>query len=46
MNIRTKLTDFISRRRAMRELAAMDARQLDDLGINRDGIALAVRGSR
>ncbi|MEO5807228.1 DUF1127 domain-containing protein [Devosia sp.] len=44
MTIRAKITDFVARRRAMRELNAMDARLLNDLGIERADIAMAVRG--
>lgn len=44
MTIRAKLNEIVARRRAIRELNAMDARQLNDLGISREDIALAVRG--
>ncbi len=42
MNIREKLTNYVARRRAMRELNAMDARMLDDLGISRSDIVNVV----
>ena len=44
MNIRAKLNDIIARRRAIRELDAMDNRLLNDLGISRSDIANVVRG--
>lgn len=44
MNIRKKINEFVAQRRAIRELNAMDARQLNDLGITRADINTVVRG--
>lgn len=44
MNIRQKIAKFAAQQRAMRELNAMDSRQLADLGITRSDIRNAVLG--
>jgi len=44
MNIREKIAQFARYQRAVRELKALDNRQLDDLGITRADIPYAVRG--
>ncbi|WDR02974.1 DUF1127 domain-containing protein [Devosia algicola] len=44
MSIRKKIASYVAQRRAVRELSAMDARQLNDLGITRADIPNAVRG--
>ena len=45
MNIRQKLTQFAQYQRTMRELNALDARQLNDLGITRGDIKNIARGN-
>jgi uncharacterized protein YjiS (DUF1127 family) len=44
MNIRQKIAQFAAYQRAVRELNALDNRQLNDLGITRAEIKTAVRG--
>jgi uncharacterized protein YjiS (DUF1127 family) len=43
MDIRQKLNQFASYRRTVRELRGLDARQLNDIGINRGEIAAVAR---
>ena len=43
MNIRQKLTQFAQYQRTVRELSALDNRQLSDLGINRYDIKAVAR---
>ncbi|MBS3849201.1 DUF1127 domain-containing protein [Devosia sp. J2-20] len=45
MNIRQKLNQFAQYQRTMRELNALDARQLNDLGITRGDIKNIARGN-
>jgi len=44
MNIRQKVQQFVSRRRAIRELGAMDDHLLADIGVSRSQIQSAVFG--
>jgi uncharacterized protein YjiS (DUF1127 family) len=44
MNLRQKIAQYAQYQRAVRELNALDNRQLDDLGITRADIRNAVRG--
>ena len=44
MNIRQKIAKFAAYQRAVRELNALDNRQLSDLGNTRADIKSAVRG--
>lgn len=44
MNIRQKFQRYVSRRRAMRELGAMDDHMLADIGVSRSQIQTAVFG--
>jgi uncharacterized protein YjiS (DUF1127 family) len=44
MNIRQKITNFVQYQRTVRELAALDARQLNDLGLTRADIKAVARG--
>ena len=44
MNIRKKLNQFAQYQRTIRELNALDARQLNDLGITRGDIKNIARG--
>jgi uncharacterized protein YjiS (DUF1127 family) len=46
MNIRQKIAQFAKYRQAVRELNALDNRQLSDLGITRSDIQNVVRGNR
>lgn len=46
MNIRQKVAQFAQYRKAVRELNALDNRQLSDLGISRSDIQNVVRGNR
>lgn len=43
MNIRQKLAQFAQYQQTVRELAALDNRQLSDLGINRSDIKSLAR---
>jgi uncharacterized protein YjiS (DUF1127 family) len=43
MNIRQKLNQFASYRRTVRELRGLDARQLNDIGLNKGDIAAVAR---
>ena len=43
MNIRQKIAQFAQYQRTMRELNALDARQLNDLGISRTDIQKIAR---
>jgi uncharacterized protein YjiS (DUF1127 family) len=43
MTIRQKLAQFAAYQRTVRELAALDNRQLNDLGINRADIKVLAR---
>lgn len=43
MNIRQKLAQFAAYQRTVRELAALDNRQLNDLGIHRGDIKSVAR---
>ncbi len=45
MNIRQKLAQFAQYQRTMRELNALDARQLNDLGITKGDIKQIARGT-
>jgi uncharacterized protein YjiS (DUF1127 family) len=45
MNIRERIAKFAAYQRAVRELSALDNRQLNDLGITRSQIKAAVRGT-
>ena len=45
MNIRQKIAQFAQYQRTMRELNALDARQLNDLGITKGDIKNIARGS-
>ncbi len=45
MNIRQRLAQFAQYQRTMRELNALDARQLNDLGITRADIKNIARGT-
>ncbi len=44
MNIRQKFQQYVSRRRAVRELGAMDDHLLSDIGVSRGQIHTAVFG--
>ncbi|CAN7461432.1 MULTISPECIES: DUF1127 domain-containing protein [Brucella/Ochrobactrum group] len=44
MNIRQKFQQYVSRRRAIRELGAMDDHLLADIGVSRSQIQSAVFG--
>ncbi|MBN9046733.1 MAG: DUF1127 domain-containing protein [Rhizobiales bacterium] len=44
MSIRSKLQQYVSRRRALRELGAMDDHLLADIGVSRSQIHNAVNG--
>mgnify|MGYP003743829327 FL=1 len=44
MNIRQKFNQYVSRRRAIRELGAMDDHLLADIGVSRSQIQSAVFG--
>ncbi|PWL18641.1 DUF1127 domain-containing protein [Falsochrobactrum shanghaiense] len=44
MNIRQKVQQYVSRRRAVRELGAMDDYLLADIGVSRSQIQSAVFG--
>ena len=44
MNIRQKIAQFAQYQRTMRELNALDARQLNDLGITKGDIKNIARG--
>jgi uncharacterized protein YjiS (DUF1127 family) len=44
MNIRQKLNQFAQYQRTIRELNALDARQLNDLGITKGDIKSIARG--
>lgn len=44
MNIRQKMQQYVARRRAIRELDAMDDRRLADIGLTRAEIVSAVYG--
>jgi uncharacterized protein YjiS (DUF1127 family) len=45
MNIRKKIAQFAQYQRTMRELNALDQRQLNDLGITRGDIKNIARGT-
>lgn len=45
MTIRQKIAQFAQYQRTMRELNALDARQLNDLGITRSDIKNIARGN-
>ena len=45
MNIRQKLAQFAQYQQTVRELSALDNRQLKDLGISRDDIKTIARGA-
>lgn len=45
MNIRQKIAQFAQYQRTMRELSALDSRQLNDLGITRADIKNIARGT-
>lgn len=45
MNIRQKLSQFVAYQRTVRELTALDNRQLNDLGINRSDIKRVARAT-
>ena len=45
MNIRQKLAQFAQYRQTVRELSALDNRQLKDLGISRSDIKTIARGA-
>jgi uncharacterized protein YjiS (DUF1127 family) len=45
MNIAKKIAQFAQYQRTMRELSALDARQLNDLGITRADIKAIARGT-
>lgn len=45
MNIRQKLAQYAQYQRTVRELNALDNRQLADLGITRSDIKLIARGN-
>ncbi len=45
MNIRQKIAQFAQYQRTMRELSALDARQLNDLGITKGDIKNIARGA-
>lgn len=44
MNIRSKINQYVARRRAVRELGAMDDHLLADIGVSRSQIQSAVFG--
>jgi|EndMetStandDraft_2_1072991.scaffolds.fasta_scaffold1980259_2 uncharacterized protein YjiS (DUF1127 family) len=44
MNIRQKIAQFAAYRRTVRELSALDTRQLQDVGIFRTDIKTVARG--
>ena len=46
MNIRQKLAQFAQYQQTVRELSALDNRQLNDLGINRFDIKAVARAAR
>lgn len=43
MTIRQKLSQFVRYQRTVRELNQLDRRQLADIGVNREDIALLAR---
>jgi Uncharacterized conserved small protein len=45
MNIAKKIADFAKYQRTLRELNALDARQLNDLGITKGDIRAIARGT-
>ena len=45
MNIRQRLAQFAQYQRTMRELSALDQRQLNDLGITKGDIKSIARGA-
>ena len=45
MNIRQKLAQFVQYQQTVRELSALDNRQLKDLGITRADIKTIARGA-
>ena len=45
MNIAKKIADFAKYQRTMRELNALDSRQLHDLGITKGDIRAIARGT-
>ncbi|MBD8065396.1 DUF1127 domain-containing protein [Devosia sp. PTR5] len=45
MNIAKKIAQFAQYQRTMRELSALDARQLNDLGITKADIRSIARGT-
>lgn len=45
MNIRQRLAQFAQYQRTMRELSALDQRQLNDLGITKSDIRNIARGT-
>lgn len=46
MTIRQKIAEFAAYQRTVRELNALNARELNDLGITRDDIKAIARGAR
>jgi uncharacterized protein YjiS (DUF1127 family) len=46
MNIRQKIAQFAQYQQTVRELSALDNRQLSDLGINRTDIKAVARAAR
>lgn len=46
MNIRQRLVQFAQYQRTMRELSALDNRQLNDLGLNRADFKAIARGKQ
>ncbi|MFB2552674.1 DUF1127 domain-containing protein [Ensifer soli] len=45
MNIRQKISQYASQRRAVRELSALTDRELSDIGLSRSQIRAAVYGN-
>lgn len=46
MHFGTKLRNYFEKRRAVRELEALDDRTLSDLGVSRNNLHAAVEGRR